>query len=192
MELFELIVSVIVATLFVTPYLVALAPRLARFVERHTPTTGDAAKVGEGRSAHVVLVGFGPAGQAVAAHLRREKTPFVLIEWNPALAGRADAMGIDTIIGDATRTDVLTRADVGTAKAVAITVPDPTAARSITTHARAATRDAIIVTRSRYQRWNEDLLVSGATSVADEETGVGRQVASEIQRVLDATESGSS
>ena len=192
MELFELIVSVIVATLFVTPYLVALAPRLARFVERHTPTTGDAEKVSEGRSAHVVLVGFGPAGQAVAAHLRKEKTPFVLIEWNPALAGRADAMGIDTIIGDATRTDVLTRADVGTAKAVAITVPDPTAARSITTHARAATRDAIIVTRSRYQRWNEDLLVSGATSVADEETGVGRQVASEIQRVLDATESGSS
>ncbi len=34
-ELFELIVSVIVATLLVTPYLVALAPRLARFVERH-------------------------------------------------------------------------------------------------------------------------------------------------------------
>ncbi len=192
MELFELIVSVIVATLLVTPYLVALAPRLARFVERHAPATGDAAKVSESRSAHVVLVGFGPAGQAVAAHLTKEKTPFVLIEWNPALARRADAMGIDTIIGDATRTDVLTRAGVGTAKAIAITVPDPTAARSITAHARAAATDLIIVTRSRYQRWNEELLVSGATSVADEETGVGRQVASEIQRVLDATESGSS
>ena len=126
------------------------------------PATGDTEGVGEGRSAHVVLVGFGPAGQAVAAHLRKEKTPLVLIEWNPALARRADAMGIDTIIGDATRTDVLTRASVGTAKAVAITVPDPTAARTIT------------------------------TSVSDEETGVGLQVAYELQRAFDATESGQS
>jgi CPA2 family monovalent cation:H+ antiporter-2 len=156
------------------------------------PATGDTEGVREGRSAHVVLVGFGPAGQAVAAHLRKEKTPLVLIEWNPALARRADAMGIDTIVGDATRTEVLTRASVGTAKAVAITVPDPTAARTITTPARAAASDAIIVTRSRYQRWNEDLLASGATSVSDEEIGVGLQVAYELQRAFDATESGQS
>jgi CPA2 family monovalent cation:H+ antiporter-2 len=186
-ELFELMVSVIVATLIVTPYLVALAPRLARFIERHAPAIGDTEGVSQGRSAHVVLVGFGPAGQAVAAHLRKEKSPLVLIEWNPALARQADAMGIDTIIGDATRTDVLTRASVGTAKAVAITVPDPTAARTITAHARATSSDAIIVTRSRYQRWNADLLASGATSVSDEETGVGLQVAYELQRALDAT-----
>ncbi|MDH3625499.1 MAG: NAD-binding protein [Myxococcales bacterium] len=162
----------------------ALAPRLARFIERHAPATGDTEGVAERRSAHVVLVGFGPADQAVAAHLTKEKTPLVLIEWNPLLAQRADAMGIDTIIGDATRTDVLTRASVGTAKAVAITVPDPTAARTITAHARAGARNAVIVTRSRYQRWNEDLLASGATSVSDEETGVGLQVAYELQRAL--------
>jgi CPA2 family monovalent cation:H+ antiporter-2 len=188
-ELFELMVSVIVATLFVTPYLVALAPRLAWFIERHAPAAGDTEGVAEGRSAHVVLVGFGPAGQAVAAHLRKEKTPLVLIEWNPLLARRADAMGIDTIIGDATRIDVLTRASVGTAKAVAITVPDPTAARTITANVRASARNAVIVTRSRYQKWNEDLLASGATSVSDEETGVGLQVACELQRALDARES---
>jgi len=192
MELFELMVSVIVATLLVTPYLVALAPRLARFIERRAPAAADALEVSDGRSAHVVLVGFGPAGQAVEAHLRKENTPLVLIEWNPALAHRADAMGIDAVIGDATRTDVLIRAGVGTAKAVAITVPDPTAARTITAHARAAARDAVIVTRSRYQRWNDDLLASGATSILDEETGVGLQVAYELQRALDATESGQS
>jgi len=185
-------VSVIVATLLVTPYLVALAPRLARFIERRAPAAADALEVSDGRSAHVVLVGFGPAGQAVEAHLRKENTPLVLIEWNPALAHRADAMGIDAVIGDATRTDVLIRAGVGTAKAVAITVPDPTAARTITAHARAAARDAVIVTRSRYQRWNDDLLASGATSILDEETGVGLQVAYELQRALDATESGQS
>ena len=144
------------------------------------------------RSAHVVLIGFGPAGQAVAAQLRKGNTPLVLIEWNPALARAADAMGIDTIIGDATRTDVLSRACVGTAKAVAITVPDPTAARTITAHARAASSDAIIVARSPYQRWNEDLLASGATSVSDEEPGVGVQVAYELRRALDATEIGPS
>jgi CPA2 family monovalent cation:H+ antiporter-2 len=186
-DLFELIVSVIVVTLFLTPYLMAFAPRVARFIERRAPATGDGTTVSDGRAGHVVLVGFGPAGQAVAEHLRKEKIPLVLIEWNPALARRADAMGIDTIVGDATKTDVLTHAGVGTAKAIAITVPDPTAAGTITAHARAAARDAIIVTRSRYQRWNEDLVASGATSVLDEETGVGLQMASEIQTVLDAT-----
>ncbi|MBW2403732.1 MAG: NAD-binding protein [Deltaproteobacteria bacterium] len=191
-ELFELIVSVIVVTLFLTPYLMALAPRLARFLESHAPINGDPTTVSDDRAAHIVLVGFGPAGQAVWEHLNEQKTPLVLIEWNPALARRADAMGIDTIIGDATRKDVLTHAGVRTAKAIAITVPDPTAARAITTHARAAARDALIVTRSRYQRWNEDLVASGATSVVDEETEVGLQMASEIQRVLDTRESGKS
>ncbi len=73
---------------------------------------------------------------------------------------------------------------------LSITVPDPAAARAITAHARAAARDAIIVTRSRYQSWNEDLLASGATSVLGEEAGVGLQVAFELQKALDATELG--
>ena len=190
--LFEFMVSVIVASLFVTPYLVALAPRLARLIERYAPAASDEAQLNRGRSAHVVLVGFGPAGQAVEAQLRQENIPIVLIEWNPALARRADAMGIDTIIADATRTDVLIRAGVAKAKAVAVTVPDPEVARTITAHARAAATDAAIIARSRYQRWNRVLLDSGATSVLDEETGVGLQVASEILTALEAMESGQS
>ena len=165
-------VSVIIATLFVTPYLVALAPRLARFIERRAPAAGDTAGVSEGRSAHVVLVGFGPAGHAVAAHLRNENTPLVLIEWNPALARRADAIGIDD---DHWRCHQNRRIDSRGCEYGECRrhhrARSARPARTITAHARAAARDAMIVTRSRYQRWN-DLLASGATSVLDEGPGL--------------------
>ena len=93
-------------------------------------------------------------------------------------------MGIDVVIGDAMRTDVLKRARVVRAKAVGITVPDPAVAQRVTAQVRALTESAAIVVRSRYHRYNEDLCTAGANSVSDEETLAGSKVASEIKMLL--------
>ena len=75
-SLFDLMVAAMIVTLFLTPYLVALAPRLALAVgrsmaqEHMVPTAAEA--VGghsEAPSGHLVIVGFGPAGQRVAVTL---------------------------------------------------------------------------------------------------------------------------
>ena len=186
-EFFELVVTVVVATLFATPYLVALAPRVARMSRRGSAPARDAVEGDARFSMQVVLVGFGPAGRAVSERLKHEKISFVIVEWNAALARKAEALGIDVVIGDATRKDVLSHAGVGRAQAVAITVPDPAVAQQITAQARSLARSAVIVARGRYQRHGEDLHASGATLVADEESLVGLDIASKIKGALDGS-----
>lgn len=181
-EFFELLVTVVVATLFVSPYLVSVASAIS--LGRMEWSTDDAAKGGLDLEAQVVLVGFGPAGRAVAEQLRNEKTPFVVIERKSRLASKAEALGFDAIIGDATRIDVLKRAGVVKAKAVGVTVPDPGVAQQIIAQSHALAGGAVVVTRSRYQRHSEDLYAAGATFVSDEEVLVGLEVASELKKAL--------
>lgn len=187
-EFFEFMVTVIVGTLFVAPYLIALASRL-HLGKRSMQRSGDGAAENEGDgAARVILVGFGPAGRAVAKQLIDEKTPFVVIEWNPRLAREAEALGINVVVGDATRMDVLRKAGIVGARAVGITVPDPAVAQQITAQSRALAKRAALVARSRYQRYSEDLYTSGATSVSDEETLVGLGVASELKKAIHTQE----
>ena len=179
-EFFELMVTVIVVTLFLSPYLVALAPVLVRRLGR----AGAKGEVEPIHSAAVVLVGFGPAGRAVAEVLTSDGSDFVLVEWNSVLAGEAEAQGFDVVIGDATRVEVLTRAGVAGAQVVAVTVPDPAIAQHVTAQARSLAPSATIVARSRYQRHEGALYDAGATSVSDEESLSGLKVASEVKRAL--------
>jgi len=114
----------------------------------------------------------------------------LVVEWNPALAGEAEALGHDVVIGDATRSDVLKRARVGRAEVIAVTVPDPAVAQQIIAQSHALAGASTIVTRGRYQRHIEDLYFSGATSVADEERLVGLDVASKVDRALGISDPG--
>jgi len=191
-DLFELMTTVAVTTLMVTPYLVAAAPRVAGFVD------GFSSKGGRDRSGekqwsghgelpprnHIVIVGFGPAGRQVAEELLKEDHPLVVVELNPRPAAEAAALGIPLVVGDATRWELLERAGAASAKAVAVTVPDPATARQITAQVRGAGCNTLVVARSRYHRYAPDLMRAGADVVVDEETEVGFQIASAIQKIL--------
>jgi len=191
-DLFELMITVAVTTLIATPYLVATAPRIARFVDRFS-FRGTRKRSGEKQWSdhgelptrdHIVIVGFGPAGRQVAEELLKEDQPLVLIELNPRMAAEATAQGIPVVVGDATRWELLQRAGMASAKAVAVTVPDPATARQITAQVRAAGGNVLVVTRSRYQRYATDMIRAGADVVVDEETEVGFRIVSAIRKAL--------
>ena len=191
--LFELIVASTIGTLFLTPYLVAAAPHVARAVGRLSawrsqalprqpePSTEPTAKM----SGHIVIVGFGPAGQCVARSLEQnEKTLVVVVELNARSADVARAHGIRTYIGDATSPEVLEHLCVGAAKVVAVTVPDPAAARQIIEGVRSLGTDTSIIARARYHRYRSELALAGAVAVIDEEEQVGLQMASAVREKL--------
>jgi len=190
-HVFNLVVSVLTVTLFATPYLVAVAPRVATLVGRLSTHTGDPLQRMTGEhpipaiSGHVVIVGFGPAGQRVAESLMGDPSlPLLVIDLNPGNAEHAEAYGLETHIGDATREEILERAHVRTAAAVAVTVPDPSHARHIVQLVRSLSPDVVVVVRSRYHihRWQLDVV--GAHAVVDEETEVGNRIAAELQSRL--------
>jgi len=191
--LFELIVAATIGTLFLTPYLVAGAPHVARAVSRLSagrpyalpwqpePLAEPTAKM----SGHIVIVGFGPAGQCVARALEQDHQALVVVvELNAKSADVARGYGLRTYIGDATSPEVLEQLCVGAAKVVAVTVPDPTAARQIIEGVRSLGADTSIIARARYHRYRSELALAGAVAVIDEEEQVGLQMASAVQEKL--------
>ncbi len=191
-HVFNLIVATLVTTLFLTPYLAALAPHLARMVGKlSTPQRDAAGEPGEdqastgGVSGHLVIVGFGPAGQRVAEVMLGEPHLKILVaELNPNTAEQALAYGLETYIGDATREEVLEKLHVRTAAAVVVTVPDPGTARQVVQRVRALAPDTYVIVRARYHvhRWQLD--VAGAHAVVDEEDRVGVSIAAEVRERL--------
>jgi len=111
----------------------------------------------------------------------------VIVELNPRSAAVAQSYGLQTYIGDATQAEVLERVRVGTAKIVAITLPDPAASRQVIEQVRLLAPEAQIIVRARYHVYRWQLTLAGAQVVVDEEERVGMHIASEVRRRMPAS-----
>ena len=189
-ELFKLSMSATVATLFLTPYLVGLAPRLATAVGRRSARSSGAAREDSRLSGHVVIVGFGPAARRVAEGLQPLcGSRLVVVELNSKTAAVARSYGLRTYVGDATRSEVLEHVFVQTAAAVVVTIPDPAAARQVVERVRLLSPETPVIARARYHVYRQDLIQAGAAVAVDEEDEVGRRLASVIRETLGSVES---
>jgi CPA2 family monovalent cation:H+ antiporter-2 len=188
---FDLIVAAMMTTLFLTPFLMGLGPQLARFVGGRSPLSSSIAEgPGGGLRDHLVIVGFGPAGQRVAELMMAKRSLDIsIVELAHRTANLARGYGLRTFNGDATREEVLERVHVRTAACVVITIPDPWAARQIIQQVRALAPDTPIVVRARYHIHRWQLVMAGADAVVDEEEEVGIQIAAQVRHRL-STEPG--
>ena len=192
-DVFRLIVSVSILTLFVTPYLVKLAPplsvRLNRlFPQRDTSTASedapDTEETGE-INGRLLLVGFGPAGQQVAAEIGQKFTGRGdVVDLNPRICRLAPDYGLRGHVGDAAQAEVLEHAGLLRATVLIVTLPVPEAARQVIGVARSLNPSLTIIARSRYHVTRWELMLAGAEVVVDEEEHVGRQLALEAMQML--------
>ncbi|MCO5295922.1 MAG: cation:proton antiporter [Fimbriimonadaceae bacterium] len=177
----QVLTSASVATLLASPTLVATAPGVARRLavrlfsprrlaveERHGPRTA--------RSGHVVLVGFGEAGESASRVLSDAGVAVFVLELNPALVRRAESQGLTARIGDATHPDILEGASIRSAETLVVALPDGPVAKLVISEARRRAPHLRIVARSRYHQLVDDLRASGATVVVDEEFVMGREL----------------
>ena len=188
-ELFALVISATICTLFLSPYLVALAPRLAlRTVKVFsgigllTPPEKAKALERDPDQEHFLIIGFGPAGEAVAQKVEGLAGKVTILDLNPNLLTRAHQLGMKGHIGDATHADVLHHAGIATASAVVVTIPDPAASRAVVALVRSLAPQAHIIARARYHRYLMDLTEGGAHEVVDEERIVGIRLAASLRR----------
>lgn len=196
-ELFTLIISSTIVTLFLTPYLVASGPRLAGFVVGLFERIGILKKSAVGAASDpglsagsLIIVGFGPAGEGVGMTLEGYGDRVSVIDLNPASIRRAQQLGFTGHIGDAAQAEVLEHAGVEHASAVVVTVPDPAAAREIVQLVRGMSPGVHIIVRARYHRYFEDLQRGGADDVVNEEWIVGAILASRVRARLRKDEPG--
>lgn len=187
-DVFNLVVSVTILSLFLTPFLVASAPRVGAVVGRlrraAAPKGGDeAGEAGASEAGRIVIIGFGPAGQAVAHGLyRHHRDSMLVIELGRRSAEIAQRLDLAVQIGDATHADVLEHAGIERARVIAITIPDPAMARSIVHLCRSLAPDAAVIVRCRYHTRRWELVMAGAREVVDEEEHVGMRIAAIARR----------
>jgi CPA2 family monovalent cation:H+ antiporter-2 len=183
------IVSATIVSLFVSPYLVAIAPKAGLWFERRRTRRGlagaglDGSAASAGKGPDVLLIGLGPAGRSVADSLRSAATVTV-VDLNSQAREVAAGLGFHCETGDASHPEILEHAGVGRARVVVITVPVPSAALEVIANVRVLAPVAQIVARSRYERYTKDYLAAGAHTVIDEEGHVGAALAAATRREL--------
>ncbi len=187
--LFQPLVSSAVVSLMLTPYLIRAAPHVATAVStvlglRSRELTHDRGLPRTG-SPRVIVVGYGPAGQAVVRALKESDAEFLVLDLNPRTVV-AKRMSVPMHYGDATRREILERAGIAKARAVIVTVPDPGAARTIVSQARQLAPGVPIVARGRYHMHMASLRDAGAGTAVDEEVLVGTQLAAEAVKLIGA------
>lgn len=187
---FDLLINVTIISLFLTPTLTRIALPFGGYVERQLRRLGWADEdTGNNRPSstaitdHVIIIGFGPAGRAVADALREHDHPFIVIDLNPRTVLKARAAGLPAYVGDAATSDVLRLAQVQSAKAVVITVPDHLAAIATIHRIRGECKAKLIV-RARYQRYAGALQRAGAHVVVNEEAHVGESLGIAVNEAL--------
>ena len=186
---FAFILSITILSLFMAPYAVAHAEiwashtlkALFRFKgkdkepEHIHPQTDRM---------HVLIIGFGPAGQQVAQALEDQQVHSHVIELNPPTAADARQMNLHVHIGDATSRDMLDHIGVRSICAAVVTLPDPKTCRNVISNLKLLLPGIPILVRSRYHRYSTEMKNSGATIVVDEEYRVGQALADNLIDLL--------
>ena len=124
-------------------------------------------------SGHIIMIGYGPAGEEATHLLQLAGLRVFVIDLNPNLANRARKAGIDTIVGNASQRDILEHAGIDSAAGVLVTIPDTEAVITAVVQSRSLNPDAIIIVRARYERRAEEIRAAGADHVIGEESAVG-------------------
>jgi len=182
----EFLVAVSLVTLIATPYVMGAAPRLAAAISRHrAPRISRPVEQVGNRGARntVIVIGYGPAGQEVVDALQRASIPVLVLEFNPNTAA-AFASTLSIQVGDATQLEILEHAGVAGARAVIVTIPDPSASRAIIEQVRRLAPAVPVIARGRYHQYAPMLESAGAVSVIDEEQIVGTEMAQQVLRLL--------
>ncbi|MFZ9520464.1 MAG: cation:proton antiporter [Silvanigrellaceae bacterium] len=168
-----------VVSICVTPLLLRLAPhfsggeRILAPLERLLGVRGvDALDRSHHRPKlfdHVVLVGFGVAGQRCADELRNRKVPFVAVELNSKNVKLGKTLDFPVFYGDASSPEALRHAHLQSAKLMMVMINDPSAVYRILASARTVSAKVPILVRTHYVLDRDKLLAAGANDVVVEE-----------------------
>jgi CPA2 family monovalent cation:H+ antiporter-2 len=178
-----------IISMFLTPLLVRVAPhvsageRLVAPLERflNLRSIDEVDEQAPGFSNHVVIVGYGLAGQLTARTLAACQIPYVVLELNAERVRDARIQGLPVYYGDATSVEALGHAHLVHARALVLLMNDPLAANRVADTTRRVAPHVPVLMRTRYLADRPRLLQIGARDVVAEEVEGAVEV---IARVL--------
>lgn len=162
-----------VISLFLSPALIAMAPKLLMpFMSAQKGTTPEILsepEAGTALSGHVVLCGFGRMGRHVGLSLASYGIPLVVVEVSPEAADELRTMGIPHVYGDAFSPMVLARAGAARAACVIMAIPDPVVTLNAIDYVRTHNTEAKVIVRAHHLEDADALRVAGASAIVQPE-----------------------
>ena len=172
-ETLQPILAAMLLSILISPFLISQAGRITmrvtdqewmqRSIQLQTIATRTIS-----RERHVILCGFGRAGQTLAHVLETEGIGFVALDLDPDRVREATTAGESVVFGDATRRETLLAAGIHRASALAITYVDTRNAVKLLAIARALAPNLPILVRTSNDNDIEILRQAGATEVVPE------------------------
>ncbi len=149
-ELYALVLTTAIVTMFFTPFISGLAAPLYALKKQlqareplETMNIPDS-----GLKEHIVIAGGGRVGSNLAKIMQRLDLQFVVIEIDHHRIEQAKKEGIPIIYGDATQPVVLEAAKISKARLLIITTPSVVISGSIVDHVRTINKHLSIVARA--------------------------------------------
>ena len=171
-QTYQMFLAVSILTMVVTPFLMSVSLPIANRLDRllhGQPEPVPETAAATAPAGHIIIIGFGPAGQLCAWAAAQAKLPYVVIEMNPDTVNKYSQAGEPIHYGDAVHSSLLERYGVKKARAMIIAISDPAAPYGIAQMARRMNPDMCIITRTRFLAQIDGLKKQGANEVIAEE-----------------------
>jgi CPA2 family monovalent cation:H+ antiporter-2 len=186
-EQWQILLAASIATMVVTPALVAIAPGIGSWLAEKTKRAPEAPADSDHvtMTNHVVILGFGVGGQLLGRALRQIGVPYMILDMNGATVRQMRAEGESIFFGDATNEDALRGAGVERARAVVAVLSDPYATLRGVTAIRSLNPTVPLIVRTRYRAEAEAIRRLGATVAVAEELEASLEVLAQTFGRLD-------
>ncbi|MDR0439119.1 MAG: cation:proton antiporter [Methanocalculaceae archaeon] len=185
-DVYQAFLAITIVTMAVTPFVVNAGPTFVKkLIKPKIPGEKTFGSDNESYNVlskkHVIIVGYGLAGQYVEKALKRADLPYIILELNAETVNREKQRGEWIVYGDATRDSILEYAGIAKARTIVITIPDMEAIKGIISTARRMNPRVSIITRSRFISEIEELYLLGADEVIVDEREAAIQI---FRRIL--------
>jgi Kef-type K+ transport system membrane component KefB/voltage-gated potassium channel Kch len=154
----EIILLVVTLTMMAIPMLAKFAQRLLRA----KTVLMDDVVLPKDLTNHVIIAGYGRVGTLIGA------IPYIAVDGEISIVTKAHKLGAPAYYGDASNPEFLRKCGLETARALAITMDNPTRTEAIVKLAKAERADLKIIVRARDERHAIKLYEAGATEAVPE------------------------
>lgn len=181
-EAAQFILVVTSITMLVTPVVAALGRRAgARLAAPERPDSGRRLPDLDGElSGHVIVAGYGRVGQLLGSLLGSHLIPHVGLDLDANVVSKFREIRASVYFGDASHPEILQRAAVDRAVALAVTMDDVDASERIVIAVRKAHATLPILVRARDAEHARRLFTAGATGVVPETVEASLELAEQV------------
>ena len=179
-ETAQFMVVVAGLSMALTPLLFWLGQKVELAMLKEPPSVTLKTEDTEGLHDHVIVLGFGRVGQAVASVLAQQGVPYVGFDADTRRVKVLRERGEPVFFGDGAKLDVLERAGAEAASALLVTTDDAAKTEIIVSQIRQRWPNLPILVRARDRSHSHALAAAGATTVVPETLEASLQLSAHV------------